>query len=183
MNILEILLGQIPEAIYFVLFIIYTKQLTNRRILFISIMTVEYVLLFSTLRYNSYAHLLFFVLTYCVMKILYKNKCQITDIFTLSIAGILLIITSAVMFPLVYVFENNYILYVIINRIILFSILFLLKHKLCNIQKLYKYLWNRNDRLKRRMKSTTFRSLNVVLFNIMFYIINLGMIYVLLLRR
>ncbi len=183
MNFLEIVLGQIPEAIYFVLFVIYTKQLTNRRILFTLIMTVEYVLLFSTLKYNSYAHLLFFVLTYCVMKMLYKNNCQITDIFTLGIAGILLIITSAMMFPLVYVFGNNYILYVIINRIILFLILFLLRFKLCNIQKLYKCLWNRNDQLKRRMKSTTFRSLNVVLFNIMFYIINLGMMYVLLLRR
>ena len=45
------------------------------------------------------------------------------------------------------------------------------------IQGVYKKVWNRNDATKKKIKSTTFRCLNLVVFNIMFYVINLGLIY------
>ena len=45
MDLLELMLGQIPEAIYFALFIILTKELKEKRILFIILMIIEYILL------------------------------------------------------------------------------------------------------------------------------------------
>ena len=42
---LELFLGQIPEAIFFSLFMIYTKRLKEKRILFTVLMTIEYLLL------------------------------------------------------------------------------------------------------------------------------------------
>ena len=42
---LELLLGQIPEAIYFALFMIFTKELKSKRILYIVLMVTEYLLL------------------------------------------------------------------------------------------------------------------------------------------
>ena len=46
---LELLIGQIPEAIFFALFMIYAKGLKEKRILFIVLMIVEYLLLKSYL--------------------------------------------------------------------------------------------------------------------------------------
>ena len=65
----------------------------------------------------------------------------------------------------------------------MFTFLFIFKDKLNKIQKMYKKLWNRNDKEKNKIKSLTFRSINLVLFNIMFYIINLGMIYAIFTRK
>lgn len=81
---------------------------------------------------------------------------------------------------------NNYtiyLIYVVITRILMFGFLFIFKNKLNNIQKVYKKLWNRNDKINKKIKSTTFRSLNIVVFNIIFYVIHLGMIYAIFLRK
>ena len=42
---LELLLGQIPEAIYFALFMIFTKELKSKRFLYVALMIAEYLLL------------------------------------------------------------------------------------------------------------------------------------------
>ena len=65
----------------------------------------------------------------------------------------------------------------IFNRIIIFTFIFILNKKLYKIQNIYKFLWNRNDRIKKKIKSTTFRALNIVVFNISFVLINLCMLY------
>ena len=45
MNILEIILGQIPEAVYFAVFMILVKGLKEKRFLFTCLMILEYVFL------------------------------------------------------------------------------------------------------------------------------------------
>ena len=54
MNYLELFLGQIPEAIYFSLFMIYAKDLKEKRILFTILMIAEYLLLIYALPFNSW---------------------------------------------------------------------------------------------------------------------------------
>lgn len=171
---LEILLGQVPEAIYFAMFMILTKQIKEKRILFVILMTLEYIGLLQAFPYSVVPRILFFVLTFIILKLLYKEKVQITDVFTLGIASISLIIFNVCFSPLFYV---NYILAVVLIRICMFVFLFIFRNKLNKIQKLYKKLWNRNDKEPRKIKSLTFRSLNLVIFNIMFYIINAGIIF------
>lgn len=179
MNTLQILLGQIPEAIYFSLFMIFTKRLKNKNILFIILMTIEYVLLFQAFPYSIWGHILFFIISYLILKLLYKDKCQIIDVFTLGIASLLLMIISSITY---FIFAPNNVMFgVIISKFILFYVLFLIKDKLYNIQNLYKLLWNRNNK-KKKIKSTTFRALNIVIFNTMFYLINLGMLYTIFLK-
>jgi hypothetical protein len=183
MKLDQLLLGQIPEAIYFALFMIFTKQLREKRILFASIIIIEYVLLFNVFKESYISHIIFFISMYCLLKIFYKEKCQITDIFALGIASIILMITSAILYLIVWKTVNVFMVYVILHRIVLFLILILFKDKLPKIQSLYKKLWNRNDNVPKKIKSTTFRSLNLVAFNLMFYIINLGILYMLFTRR
>ena len=183
---LEVLLGQIPEAIYFALFLILTKKIKEKRILFVILMMLEYVLTFKAMPYSIYGRIGFFVISYITLKVLYKEKAQITDVFTLAIASIILIILSAI--PS-FLFLNNmgnmtiYIIYIILTRILIFGFLFIFRNKLCNIQLLYKKFWNRNDKAKLKMKSATFRSLSLVVFNIMFYVINIGLAFALFIRK
>ena len=172
---LQILLGQIPEAIFFSLFMIYTKRLKEKRILYISIMITEYLILAGIIQFNVWLQIIYTFMSYLILKILYNEKAQITDIFTFAIASIFMIITSAIMYGIAYFIYRNIIICVITQKIILFLFLIIFKNKLYKIQNMYKTIWNRNKN-KSRIKTTTFRSLNVVIFNCMFYIINIGML-------
>lgn len=174
MDLLQLFLGQILEAIYFALFMIFTKQLKEKRVLFVLLMIIEYLLLVNALMFNSWFQILYTFLTFITLKVLYKEKTQITDVFTFTIASIVLIFVSLISFVTC---KGNMIAGSILNRIILIIFFIFSYKKLPSIQKIYKKFWNRNDKEKKKMKSATFRSINVVIFNIMFYIINLGMVY------
>lgn len=182
MNVLEIILGQIPEAIYFALFMILTKQVKENRIIFIVIMILEYVLLkhLFIFNFNVWFQISYTAMTYITLKVLYKEKSQITDIFTFGISSLILIACGIISGGL---FLLNPIVGIIFSRVLPFTVIFIFRSKLCNIQKLYKHHWNRNDKINTKIKSTTFRCLNIVIFNIMFYAINAGMIYAVLIRK
>lgn len=174
---LELILGQIPEAIFFSLFMIYAKGIKEKRVLFTVLMVAEYLLLKQILSYNVWFQILYTFISYIVMKLIYKDFSQITDIFTMTISSLILIISSALFSLPRMIFYFNYTICVVLNRITLFAFLFILRNKLFKIQNLYKKFWNRNDKIKKKMKSATFRAINVVAFNLIFYIINLGMLY------
>ena len=172
---LEILLGQIPEAIFFALFMIYAKELKEKRILFTVLMIIEYLLLKYSFPYNWLFHIGYIILTFLTLKVLYKEKCQITDIFMQIISYIIMSIFSLICLPIIY---QNYSIAMVINRIMLIIFIIIFNNKLYKIRNIYKRLWNRNNKEKYIIKSTTFRCINLVIFNIFFYIINLLMIYV-----
>lgn len=176
-NILEMLLGQIPEAIYFSLFMIFTKQLKEKRLLFVILMIVEYLIIQKLIHFDIWLQIIYTAFVFVILKILYKEKAQITDIFTFTISSIMLIIIDALVYFICKTFTDNYMIALIIDRMILFTNLILLRNKLPYIQNLYKKLWNRNDKTKKHIKSTTFRCINLIIFNMIFYIINIGMVY------
>lgn len=175
---LELFLGQIPEAIYFALFMIYAKNLKTKRLLYTILMILEYVLLKSFLHYNLWFQVLYTFLSYVILKILYKEKAQITDIFTFMIGSLLLIAICALAYFPIYWIKPNFILSAILVKIILFTVLFSINHRFYKIQSLYKKFWNRNDKLPKRMKSITFRCINLIIFNLMFYLINIAILFV-----
>ena len=82
---LELLLGQIPEAIYFALFMIFTKELKTKRILYTILMVIEYVLLKFFIEYNIWFQVAYTIIQFLILKLLYKEKAQVTDIFTFGI--------------------------------------------------------------------------------------------------
>lgn len=141
-------------------------------------MVIEYLLLKHFIKYNMWFQILYTIMQFVILKILYKEKSQITDIFTFTIASIILILSCSVLYFIIWETINNFIIYVILNRLLLILFLIIFHNKLYKIQKLYKRLWNRNDKNKNKIKSTTFRAINVVIFNIIFYIINLGMLFI-----
>lgn len=176
---LEILIGQIPEAIYFSLFMIFAKNLKSKRILFTALMVAEYLLLKQFINFNIWFQVIYTFMTFVILKVLYKEKAQVTDIFTFAIGSVVLMIISIVSYFIVWKTVNIYYVALALNRILIILFLILTYNKLYKIQNLYKRFWNRNDKIKKKMKSTTFRALNLVIFNIMFYIINLCLTFTL----
>ena len=177
MKLDQLLLGQIPEAIYFALFMILVKNIKEKRILFIILMILEYVLLKLAFPFNMWFQVTYTFMTYIILKLLYREKSQITDIFTFGISSIILMIISIVVCLL---FRDNIIVIVVLSRLLMFGFLFIFRHRLNKIQNLYKLLWNRNDKQSKKIKSTTFRAINVVVFNLMFFVINICLLYALL---
>lgn len=180
---LQLFVGQIPEAIFFALFMIYAKDLKDKRFLFTLLMVVEYLLTKYSFQFSWMFHITYMICVFLTLKILYKDKSQVTDIFILAIGYVILMISSILFsIPAMLNIIKNYTICVILNRIFLFILLFILNYKLVKIQNLYKKLWNRNDKVSKKMKSTTFRALNVVAFNTLFVVFNLGMLYALYLK-
>ena len=131
---LELLIGQIPEAIYFALFMIYAKNLKDKKFLFIALMTIEYVLLLHLMPYSIYPKIAYIVISYVIMKMLYKEKTQLIDIFVLVLSIIILGLTSVPLLFLNNIINNIYIV-CIISKIITFLLLFLI-YKYRFIEKL-----------------------------------------------
>lgn len=132
MNLLEIILGQIPEAVYFAIFMLLVKELKSKRLLFVILMVAEYLLLWNTLPYSIWSYVLYFILSFLLLKLLYKDKSNITDIFTMGIASVILIFSSALSY---FITLGNMITCAIVNRIVLFAILYFFRHKFCYINK------------------------------------------------
>lgn len=173
---LQLLIGQIPEAIFFSLFLIFTKQLKEKRMLFIALMLIEYLVLKHFIAFNLWFQILYTIAMFLILKMLYKEKAQITDIFTFMFASISMIIVTVILYFGVGIFVKDYVILAVISRFILFGLLFTFKNKLPKIQSMYKLMWNRNDKKKKPIKSATFRCINVIAFNAMFYILNIFII-------
>lgn len=142
----------------------------------------DYLVITHLIKFNTWIQVLFTFITFVNLKIIYKEKANITDIFTFTIASIILIIISAISYLIIWKIANSYILAVILNRLLLIIFLLVFHKKLPKIKDLYGLLWNRNDTVKKHMKTTTFRFLNITVFNILFYIIHLGMVFTVLLN-
>ena len=176
MNILEIILGQIPEAVYFAVFMILVKGLKTRRFTFIISMIIEYLLVLNVLPYSIWSYVLYFALSFLLLKILYKDKSNVTDIFTMGIASVIIIIVSIFSYFIVSLFSTNVIIGNLCQKAILFFITLVYKSYLPKINNIYKKLWNRGKH-SYKIKSTTFRVLNLIVFNFSFVVINLGIMF------
>lgn len=171
---LMLFLEKVCEAIYFSLFLIYGKNLKEKRILFIGIMIFEYLLITKLIQYNIWIHISYIIMTYINLKVLYKEKAQITDIFLFMFASIILILFGGIFAILVYNNIINYIVAIILLRICLFLFLFFNTKNINGVYKTFYKSWNRNKNSK--IKSLTLRNISIIIFNLMFYSINLAMI-------
>lgn len=180
-NIILLFLEKICEAIYFSLFLIYGKNLKEKRLLFVGIMIIEYLLLKYFIKFNIYFQLIYTFMSFLNLKVLYKEKAQVTDIFLFAISSIILIVISFCS-GLLHIFKMKYFYALIINRIILFLFLFLIKNKINFMYKKYYLKWNRKNN-KTKIRSLTLRNISVIIFNLMFCIINIGLIYAILTKR
>lgn len=107
MNLYELFLGQIPEAIYFALFLIFTKSLKTKRTVFVTLMILAYVILKQFIHFNVWFQVDYTILTFCILKFLYKEHAQVTDVFTFGLASLWLIFISFISYVLISFITTN----------------------------------------------------------------------------
>lgn len=173
-ELILVFLEKIVEAIYFAMFLIIGKNIKNKKLLFIGIMVFEYLMLKYFIKYSVYFQLAYTFMTYVTLKVLYKEKAQITDIFLFTVASLILIATSTLCYAIIYFTIHEYIWVLIINRPLIFGIIYLGRNKIPQLYKKFYSLWNRHN-IPNTIKSLTVRNLSIVIFNLMFWLINLGM--------
>ena len=169
-------LAQLPEPVYFSLFLIIGKNIKEKRLLLISVMTIQYLLLVRIFPCNVWFQLIYTFMSFVNLKVLYKEKAQVTDIFLFSLSSIILILISAFCYGIIYVTVKNYVLALIMNRMLMFAILYFSRNKIKNIYKKFCSLWNKHNNLN-KIRSLTLRNISIIVFNLMFWFINLGMIF------
>lgn len=176
--LISILLGLIPEVLYFTLFVSYAKNLKEKRIKLFLLISVAYFVCMIFQRYKLIYYLMFIVLEYISLKLLYKQKAQIIDIFIITLSFFYLSIMSYICFLFMKEDRSNYFLLYIIDRILVFLI-FIFKNKFNILYKKYCNLWNRNDNIKNRpIKSITLRNISLIILNFIICFMNLYMLMI-----
>ena len=174
-EILLLFLEKVCEAIFFSMFLILGKKLKEKRLLFTAIMIFEYLILKQLFSYSIWFNVIYIFMSFINLKVIYKEKAQITDIFLFMIASIILIFLSLICGVPKILFNINYLPLLITNRILMFGILYILKDKINNIYvKIFKN-WNRNK--ENKIRSLTLRNISIICFNIMFCVINIMFIW------
>lgn len=165
--VISVFLGLLPEVLYFTLFLVYTKNLKEKRLKLFLLLSIGYIALIMICRYQLLFYLGYIVYIYIINKYLFK--AHISDLFVISLGSVYLTATSFIAFKV----TGNYYLAYIINRIILYMI-FIFRNSFNFLYKSYRNLWNRNENNK--IKSITLRNVSLLLINIMIVIMNFVMI-------
>ena len=170
--LLSILLGLIPDILYFTLFFIYTKRLSNNKIKLFLLLSLAYFICILIQQWQIIYYIVVMVLFYIVLKLLYKKKVQIIDMFIISISCFWITFVSFICMLFVKNDMSNYVFISIIARIILF-LPFIFRNKFNLIYKKYCKYWNRNDKQKKPIKSITLRNISVIALNIIILFMNI----------
>lgn len=174
--LLSLLLGILPQSLYFMLFVTNIKQIKTRRLILLLLLFILCILLNMIIRYNIYLYLAFIPLYYFALKLLYKKKAQIIDIFIISLSFAIMSIISCVSS---FIYLNNYSLYwiaYIVNNVLLFSSL-LLKRFYIKFYKFYCGNWNRKD--SNKVRSITLRNISLISINVFILILDTMLINIL----
>lgn len=177
MDLLEVFLGLIPEAIYFSLFMIFVKRINNKRLSFIIIMIFEYLALKHFIKFDVLFQFIYTIMVFVNLKVLYRDKAIITDIFVFMIAALFLIISSVFCYGFSYITIENFYFALILNRLSFIPALLFAYYKGNSIYKKYKFFWNRHRDKQVKIRSLTLRNISIILFNLMFYFINILLIF------
>ena len=174
MELVLVILEKVLEAIYFSLFLIIGKNIKEKRLLFIAIMIFEYLALKCFIKFNVWFQIIYTFMSFINLKVLYREKAQITDIFLFAVASIILILLGIVCVPGAYV-VNNYIIALLLNRILMFLFLYIFRNKINNTYLKYYSLWNKHHK-SNKIRSLTLRNISIIFFNLMFFALNIIMI-------
>jgi len=175
-KLLEIILGYGLEALFFTLFLVYGKKLKEKRVTLFILMFLEYLLLKCFIKYDVWFQISYTFMTFLILKLLYKEKANILDVFVFALSSIILIAISVPSYMIVLYTCKIYIVAVILNRVLLFGTFILYKDKLNKLYLKFASLWNRHND-PNKIRSLTLRNITIIIFNVMFYVINLLMIY------
>lgn len=172
---LSLLLGMLPEVLYFTLFIINVKSIKEKKFRLFFLVAIAYCLCLFIQKWQVLYYIALIVIMYIIMKLLYKEKTQIIDIFIVSLMCLWTTFLSFIMLLLLKDDYSNYWTLYTFDRILLYAP-FVFKSKFNVIYKKYCKLWNRNDNEIRPIKSITLRNISLILLNCFIFFMNITLI-------
>lgn len=169
-------LVKLAEPIYFSLFLIIGKNIKEKRLLLTCIMIIQYLLLMQIFPFNIWFQLIYTFMSFVNLKVLYKEKAQVTDIFLFAFASILVVIISIISYAIINFIIKDYYIALIFNRILMFLFLYLCRNSIKSKYKEFCSLWNRHNNPK-KIRSLTLRNISIIAFNLMFWLLNIGIAF------
>lgn len=164
-----LLLGNLFEVLFISFMIYKTKGLHEKFFtLFLGITFIYFIggAIVNFTYNNQYIfYILFDVLTFILLKMLYKKKAQVPDIFVVYYFEMILNFTSLICMK---IFDYNMVAFYV-NRAMLVFICCFYK-KFAELYKIYINNWNRKDGNK--IKAITVRNISILAMNLTLYIIN-----------
>ena len=169
---LSAIFGLLPESICISLFIVYAKDVRNKRLpLFVSIWIVN-LFLMILFAGSIWYHFTFIPSVYGVLFlyniIRYRKKTHFIDIF-LILAPCLAISTSSI---ICYMLIPNYWTALILNRMAIIMLPLLCKKPIAEWYIVYRSLWNRSQ--NKKIKSITLRNISLIALNLFLLISNVA---------
>lgn len=165
----SVLLGSIFEICFIAIMLIKIKGIKTKRWLVFLITLISYfasgVLVSFTYNNQYLCYISLNIFIYLLMKLFYKEKFQIIDVFLIYYIIMTVNFTCLIMMKIIG--YNLQFLY--LNRLTLIFIM-LLSNKLRVLYKKYIKYWNRKDGNK--IKSITVRNISIITMNTLLYIIN-----------
>lgn len=172
----SLIFAWIPEVLYFTLFLVFAKGYKTRKLELFFVLLFGYVLFEEMFKMNIYFQIAYTLYVPIVLRMLYKDKFHISDIFVFVYSSIFLILISIIGIVM-YSVCKFYVFSFVVNRILMFLFLFLFKTK---IRKYYEWIisqWNRNVEHPNRVKAITIRQVCTISLNIMIYVLYLILQY------
>ena len=171
--LLNISLGMLPEVLYFTVFIIYVKDIKEKRgWLFLSIL-ISYVNCVMVLRYTLLFYFAFIFMMSGFLKMLYKESVDIIDVLVVAISTVYLTVVSTISYIFIKNDNSNYWLFYIIARVLLF-VQFVFKKQYNKLYKKVRCYWNRNREREQGIKSISVRNISVMIIVILIAVVNAG---------
>lgn len=165
--LLSILLGLIPEALFFALFVIGAKKMTRAEgcIPLVLLFIFAFVTLGTVLSYSIWVYVVLTVIMYLIMKAV-SNKVEFIDLFLLTVPYIILAILGFIGYGVGQFIPSSLcppFFMLIVNRILLFITLSALYPHLHKWYNFYKKVWNAHAGNK--IKSITVRNISILACN------------------
>ena len=162
--LLSIFLGLLPESLFFTLFIVFAKDIKQKRfVLFVLILAVN-LICGALLAFSLWFHFIAIASMYAVLWILYRS--HIVDVFLIAASSSILTIISAASY---FSIPNLFIAALVKNAVILISVI-LFKKYIFKAYRVYLSIWNRKPNSK--IKSITVRNISCVVLSAMFITLN-----------
>ena len=170
--IISFCLGILIESIYFALFLKFSKNIKEKTNWLIIGIILLYTILGIVINYNIWLYFLLIVSIFILMTKLYSDT-EITDLFLVTFAFSIVIISNIIVYPVI---KYNYFLAYVLQRLLLFGILFIFKNKWNILYSKYISLWNRKTNAK--IRSLTLRAISVVLCSTILYALSIALLYI-----
>ena len=170
-TIIYIFLENMLEAVFLSLFVLLTKNIKKKRLLFIITNVLLYMTLKFLIRYNIWFQILYIYITYLELKLFYRKSTIITDFFIIMLGILIIIVVSLFSYILIDCTVKSYTNALILSRLLLFVTLISFNSLFYKINKFFIRYWNRHN-FKNKIKSLTLRNICVISTNVIIFIIS-----------